>query len=253
MKKIVKSILLVLIVLSSTFLAQTAEMDNDSKKIYNEGNKLRKSGDYAGAIAKYDEALKLTSDYRVYYNKSVTLKKLRKYDEAEAALLSCIENKKDFSSAYNALGGIYFANGQYSEAIEQFEKFKQYSDQDKHKEKADQYIAQAYTKLALKEKSDNKYPKAVEYLLKAVDHAKFDKAYLALAEVYIDMQKWDEALEAGDKALNYRKKISKGGPNYFKGMAFKGKGDNVKAKECFLAGKNDKTYGQNCKYELESL
>lgn len=252
MKKILSSFLVILF-LSSLVLAQTAEMSNEAKKLYNEGNKQRKAGNYQGAVEKYDEALKLTTDYRVYYQKGVTLKKLRKYDEALASLNKCAESKSDFSTVYNALGGIYFAQGNYDKAIENFEKFAKYASKERYKKKANQYIALAYTKKALTAKTDGKHQKAIDFLNNAVNHSKYDKAYLALAEIYVEVANYDAALEAADKALNYRSKISKGGPYYFKGMAFKGKGENAKAKESFKMGVKDRTYGQLCKYELETL
>ena len=64
---------------------------------------------------------------------------------------------------------------------------------------------------------------------------------------------YDKALEAADRALNNQKTIPKGGPYYYKGKAFLGKNDKVKAKEAFEAGKKDKSYRDLCEYELKVM
>ena len=79
MKKLLSIVLCIFLVFVTTIVAQTPEMDNNAKAAYNEGNKLMKAGDYQGAVAKYDEALQISKDYRIYYQKGVTLKKLRNF------------------------------------------------------------------------------------------------------------------------------------------------------------------------------
>lgn len=251
MKRIFFSIFLVLFAVSLT--AQSLEDNPDAGKLYNEGNKLSKSGNYLGAIEKYDAALAMVKDYRVFYQKGVTLKKLNKYSEAEDAFMKCAEANSNFDLAYNGLGGAYFSDGKYLEAADAFKKFEQLTKKNNFKTKAREYRARALTKLATDVKADGKYDKAIEYLKDAVNDFKYDAAYLLLAEIYVETQKFHEALSAADNALNSRKTITKGGPLYYKGKAFKGMDDIAKAKEAFNAGKSDPKYKGLCEYELKLM
>ena len=107
--------------------------------------------------------------------------------------------------------------------------------------------------MAAASKSNGRYEETVGYLQSAVSNHKFDAAYLMLAEVFVDLGRYDEALTAADNALNSRKKITTGGPLYYKGKAFKAKGELEKAKEAFQAGRRDGTYRKLCDYELDLL
>ncbi len=234
-------------------IAQDKEMDPDAKKFYNEGNNLLKAGNFQGALGKYSEALKTSKNYRVYYQMGVTYKKLYKLNEAEAAFKECVKQNPDFAEGYNGLGGVYFSSNQFLQAIENYEKFEKMSNNKSHKNMAKDNIAKAYTSLGHESKTNGNYEKAAEYFRKAVEVSKFDKAYISLAEVYIDLAKYDEAIQAADNALNNLDKMPKAAALYYKGLAFKFKGQNEKAKENFKAGLNDKAYGQLCKYELDTM
>lgn len=249
-----KKIILILFALVSLTMAQNNnEMPPEAAKFYNSGNKQLKSGNYEGAIQDYDKALETSKDYRIFYQKGVSLKKIRKFDDAVEAFKASLENNPDFDLAYNGLGGIYFAQGKYDLAVEAFKKFEEKTPKDKLKKKAKQYIARSYTKLGEKAKGNNNYKKAVEYLTEAVSNANYDAAYLLLAESYVELAKYNEALDAATKALKYRKSISKGGPYYYEGMAYKGLDQKDKAIAAFKKGKSDKKYKKLCEYELKLL
>ena len=242
-----------LIILTVSLNAQSLDDNADAAKLYNDGNKLTKSGNYLGAVEKYNEALKSVKDYRVFYQKGVTLKKLNKNGEAEEAFLKCAEANPKFDLAYNGLGGAYFADGKYLEAADAFKKFEQLTTKAKLKTQAKEYRARALTKLSTEAKADGKYDKAIEYLNEAVNDFKFDAAYLLLAEIYVETQKYTDALTAADNAWNNRKTITKGAPLYYKGKAFKGMQDLAKAKDAFNAGKADPKYKSLCEYELKII
>lgn len=253
MKKLLSSFLGVLFLFTMVLNAQNSEMDPDAAKFYNEGNKALKSGNFQGALNKYVEALKTSTDYRIFYQQGLTLKKLGKYDEAIAAFESSNKSNPKSYLGYNGLGGIYFQQGKYTEAIAAFEKFKELTDKNNLKARGDEYIAKSYTKLATAAKADFKNDQALDYLNNAISHFKFDAAYLLLAELYTDLGQYDKALSAADNALNNRKTITAGGPLYYKGKAFKGKNDVAKAKEAFTQGRKDSKYRQLCDYELDLL
>ncbi|MBN1301684.1 MAG: tetratricopeptide repeat protein [Melioribacteraceae bacterium] len=251
MTKNTLAILLTFLLAANFLFAQDVEMNADAAKLYNEGNQLVKSGQFQGALEKYNAATAIQKDYRIEYQKGIVLKKLRKFVDAEQAFKESINLKNDFGVAYNALGGTYYSNGKYQEAIDAFTKFQGFADKESHKKRADVNISRAFTKLGEAAKSDGNFQKAVEYLTKAVEHDTYDAAYLLLAETKIDLGDYAGALEAADKASNYRKNIPKGGPYYYKGLAFNSLGDKVKAKEAFEEGKKDPKYRSLCEYQLK--
>ncbi len=247
------NLLITFLFVSISIFAQDAEMDAEAAKAYNEGNSKLKAGDYSGAISNYDLALKSSNDYRIYYQKGVSLKKLRKFDEAETAFKEAIKSNPNFDLAYNGLGGLYFSKGSYQEAIDNFVKFEQLTEKNSLKAKANEYISKCYTKLGSSAKSDGKYPQAVDYLAKAVEHFDYDAAYLMMAETYIEMGQFEKALSAANNALEHRKSISVGGPYYYQGKAYKGLNDLANAKESFNKGLKDSKYKSLCDYELKLM
>ncbi len=58
---------------------------------------------------------------------------------------------------------------------------------------------------------------------------------------------------AADSALKFKSTISDGGPYYYMGLAYKGKGDLKKAKEMFNQAKGDTAYKKAAEYELSLL
>lgn len=250
--KIFTSTLLAFLIFSISLIAQNAEMDNATKELYNKGNKSMKAGDFQGALTSYDEALKSSQDYRIYYQRGITLKKMRKYEGAIVAFQNATKSNPESDISHNGLGSTYYITGQYNLAIEAFKKFGDLTKKESLKNRANENIARSFAKLAETAKAEASYEKAIGYAQEAVSYHNYDSAYLILAEAYIQISKYTEALEAADKALNYRKKITKGGPYYFKGLAFLKLGEMEKAREAFIEGKKDKTYAKNCEYELKN-
>ena len=240
----------------TSLIAQDAEMDKEAAKLYNEGNSQKKSGNYAGALESYEKALKISSDYRIYYQLSAVYKKQRKYDSAEQALLKCVEVNPEFTSAYNSLGTTYYSWGKYDKAVESFKKFKDNANNKKLESRAAKYIGLAYTKLGESALKDRNYGEAEKQLLSAVSNYDYDAAYLKLADIYVETGKYEEALKAADNAINYRdkkSKIPKGAPYFYKGMAFKGLKDIDKAKQNFKLASADQQYRDRSNHEIKYL
>lgn len=241
-----------LLLFSGTFLFGQ-EMSQEAAPLYNEGNKLIKSGQYNKALEKYDAAIAIQEHPNMFYQKSIAEKKLRKFDSAEKSLLKCVELDPNFVAAYSGLGTTYYSLKKYQLAVDNFNKYIEKTDNEKSKVKIQKFIGLSYTQLGQQAKRDGKHPQAIKYLQEAVKNYKYDSAYLTLAEIYIDLGKFDEALAAADNAINNRKKISKGAGYYYKGLAFKGLDDKVKARESFNVSVKDKTYKASSAYELKQL
>ncbi|MEJ2196104.1 MAG: tetratricopeptide repeat protein [Ignavibacteriaceae bacterium] len=252
MKKVMPIVVSVFLLISfSNAVAQ--DMNPDAGKLYNEGNSLLKAGNYSGAIESYNKALEIEKDYRIYYQKGVAQKKTRDLEGAKLSFEECIKLNKDFSGSYNALGGVYFQMGNYTESISNFEKVLSLTDNSNIQQKVKKNLSLAYSKLGNEELSNGNSTKGIEYLKMAVSNNNYDAAYLSLAKIYSELGEWDNAITAAQDALKYRTKISKGGPYYYMGISYKGKGDNEKAKEMFNQAKGDVTYKKTAEYELSIL
>ena len=252
MNKIVMLMLSVFLFLFiSTGYAQ--DMSPEAGKLYNAGNKLLKEGNYNGAIENYNNALAIEKDYRMFYQRGVAQKKTRNLEDAKYSFEECLNLNKDFLNAYNALGGVYFQMRDFTEAIKNFEKVLELTDKDKIVKKVEKNLSLAYTKLGDQALSDGNANKGIDYLVKSVGYNNYDAAYLKLAKIYSEIGEWDKSISASYDALQYRSKISKGGPYFYMGVSYKGKGENDKAIEMFNKAKGDATYKKTAEYELSLL
>lgn len=237
-----------LILFSSQMSAQ--EMKPEAGKHFNEGNEKLKAGDFQGAITSYDHALQVDQDYRIYYQKGIALKKLGKNQESVPVLQEVIKLNPKFDGAYNALGGSFFSLGQMEEAIKNFEKVVEVSSNATVKNKAKEYLARSYAKLGRDQLSNGDAGAAIVTLNKAVQLFNYDAAYLTLAQAYYENGEYDKSIAASENALKYRNTISKGGPYYYMGVAYKMKGNMTKAKDNFNLAKADVSYKKIAEYEL---
>ncbi len=249
--KFLCKLLLVVVLMSSFVIAQ--EMNPEAGKLYNEGNSLLKAGNFRGAIDNYDKALAIEKDYRTYYQKGVAQKKSGDVSGAMASFEESLKLKNDFEAGYNALGGVYFSTGDYDKSITNFEKVLTLSTNTSIQKKVKKNLALAYSKLAKTEMQNGNSSKAIEHLNKAVEYNNYDAAYLSLAELYSQLNEYDKCIAAAENALKYKSSISAGGPYYYMGVAYKGKGDNQKAVEMFQKAKNDASYKKTAEYELSLL
>jgi len=243
----------VLLFFTFTFVSLAQEMNPDAGKLYNEGNSLLKAGNYNGAISNYEKALAIEKDYRIYYQKGVAQKKTNNLEGSKASLEECIKLKSDFEAGYNALGGVFFSMGNYQEAINKFEKVLTLTNNASVTKKVKKNLSLAYTKLGNEAVSNGNSQKGVEYLNKAVANDNYDAAYLSLAKLYSELEEWDKSISASENALKYKSKITIGGPYFYMGVSYKGKGDTSKATEMFDKAKQDPTYKKTADYELSLL
>ncbi len=253
MKKIPMVYYCLFFIIAFVYAAGAQTMKPDAAKLYNAGNKMMKEGNYEDALKNYNAALKIDKDFRIYYQRGVAFSKNGNLDSAKASYESCLKAKPGFAAAYNALGSVYFAMGKYQDAANNFEKvlpdLKNNSDKDKIKKN----LSLVYAKLASELNNEGEHQKAVDALKKAVGYSNYDAAYLELAKTYSDLGKYDDCMTAAQNALKYRTTIGVGGPYYYMGVAYKNKGDKIKAKEMFDKAKADPTYKKLAEYELTSL
>ena len=253
MKKVSFSALTIILFVVSVLALHAQDMNPEAAKLYNAGNEKLKAGNYDAAITSYNDALKIQQDYRIYYQKGIAQKKAAKLEDAKNSFEAGIKLKSDFDGSYNALGGVLFSMGKLSEAIANFEKVLQISTNGSVKNTVKKNMAKAYAKLGTNEISNGNSSKAIEYLTKSVGYDNYDAAYLSLAKLYSETGNYDKSLTASESAMKYRSSISKGGPYYYMGIAYKFKGDTQKAKEMFNNAKVDPQYKKTAEYELTLL
>ena len=234
-------------------IATAQEMKPDAAKLYNDGNKFLKEGNYDAALSKYNDALKIEKDFRIYYQRGIAFKATGKLDSARSSFDDCLKQKPDFEAAFNALGGVYFAMGKYQDAADNFEKVLAAAKNNSIKSRIKQNLALVYAKMGNEASNDNDVKKAIANYKRATELANYDAAFLGLAKAYSTDGDYEKSLDAAQNALKYRSTIGKGGPYYYMGVAYKNKGDKVKAKEMFDKAKADPTYKKLAEYELTAL
>jgi len=164
-----KTILSLAIVFLYYLCVYSQDMPKEAAQFFNEGNTLLKQGNFKGAIEKFEQALKYSDDYRIYYQKGIAYRRAGNIDQAEKNFIIVTEKKPDFEGAYNALGNVYFQKGDMQKAITNFEKVLELSKDAKTKSLAAENAARAYTKLAQDLLADGKHKQAIDYLNKAVE------------------------------------------------------------------------------------
>src|SRR5690554_2953096 len=233
MMKKIKALLFIFLFVSIGSVSMIAqEMDPEAGKLYNEGNKLLKAGNYDGALQQYNQALNIEKDYRIYYQRGIALKNLGNLEEAKNSFEECLKLKSDFEGGYNALGGVFFSMGNYQAAINNFEKVLEFSKNNSVKNKVKKNLSLAYIKLGAEAESNGNSESAIQNYKKGAEINNYDAAYLSLAKLYTDLGNWDAAIDAAENALKYRSSISKGGPYYYMGLAYKGKVTVPRQKKC---------------------
>ncbi len=257
MKKLMISILTIVCIFSTSLLSQSLQEVPEAAKLYNAGRADKKLGQIRPAIEKFEAAMKLSDDYRIFYQLGVSYKSLNETEKAIEYLNKCIEAKADFFAPYNSLGSIYYISQNYKKALDAYRNYEKYAPV-KYKDKAKEQLTKTLHALGVQAKSDGKFQDAVKLFEEAVSLNDYEPSFYALSEIYNDLQQFEKAIEAADKAINSRQKgssIPKGAPYFYKGMAFKGLNNIDKARENLEIAKKDrnKDLRRNAEIELDKL
>jgi tetratricopeptide (TPR) repeat protein len=93
----------------------------DAAAIYNEGLDMAAAGDYAGAVEKFREALKIDPGlHEASFNLAVTYQKLGLHGNAETVLDDLVTKEPGNAEYYFALGNARFYQGHFSKAARSF-------------------------------------------------------------------------------------------------------------------------------------
>ncbi len=232
-------------------LTAVAQQNNDAKKLYNEGNAKLKAGDFAGAITKYEEALKLEKHEFFYYQLGLAHRKSRSEDQAIKAFQNAVSVNPKFAAGYNALGGGYFAMKQYDKSLEHYEKALA---ENPTLGPAKKGLAASQAALAAELVNKGETTKVIDLTKKAIENdPSLAQAYVIMAQAYNKDGKLSEAIQAAESAIKTMKTARKGAAYFELGIAHRNSGNMTKAKEAFLEAKKDPTYARNADYELKQL
>ena len=243
--------LLFLMAFAGGAIAQT--MTKEAVQPFNDGLEKTKKGNYKDALTDFEKALQFDKDYRIYYQIGFAQMKLNNLDSAIENYKNSIKVNPKFDAAYNDLGNVYYSQGKYQDAIDNFLKVLETSKDSTINAAVKFNISLSYTGLSSTAEKEKNYKKAVVFLNKAVTYNDYDFAYLSLARIYVQTSQYDRAIQAAEKALKYKKNIKEGGPNYYMGVAYSQKGDMKKAKEYLNKAKEDPVYKSAAETVLKAI
>jgi protein O-GlcNAc transferase len=158
------------------------------------GNILRAKGNPDAAIAQYQKAIEINSNFAgSYYNLGNVLKEKGKLDEAITCYQKAIDLDPIYIGSYVNLGTVLQAKGKLDEAITYFQKALQLNPED----------AYAYNNLGTVLQAKGKLDEAITYFQKALQlNPNLAEVYDNLGNVLREEGRQDEALDAYNNALN---------------------------------------------------
>jgi|GEM_PF-1250737 tetratricopeptide (TPR) repeat protein len=255
----------VFILLASVSFGQALDKNNDAKKLYNEATRLRKSGNYKGAVEKYDAALNLVDDYRLHFGKAQALRKMHRYEEAIQEYEITKKLKPDYYPAYFYMGAAYFALQNYEKAKENFDQVLKMTKSksvakavQKNLTVCNEKLAYPYLVKGQTEAQQGNYRKAIKDFNKVLEYYDSDAAYLGLADAYNELGEYQKSLEYASKAIAHRKTIPEGSPYFYIGLAYKNMGQPEQAKQNFEnclrdKSKANKGFRKRAKFEMKQM
>ncbi|MBI2618692.1 MAG: tetratricopeptide repeat protein [Ignavibacteriales bacterium] len=240
-----------LVVLLAAAQDGAPDQQNEAKKLFNEGNRLYKAGNYTGAAEKYKAALALDQNFAFHYQLGLCFKNSKQYDDAIASLLASVKLNPGFSGAHNAIGGVYLTQGEFDRAIE---SFKSALDLDPNLKPAQKGISEAYAGKCQQLFDAGRLEQAGGLADEALaQHSDNGKLYLVAARIYNKQERPDKALDAANDALKLKKGRAKGAEYFEIGIAHKKLQEYDKARSAFAEARKDPIYSRNAQYELDGL
>merc|ERR1711865_1232408 len=130
----------------------TAEQEAQAEEIKAQGNKALSAKNFDQAVDFYTQALELRPGHHIYLcNRAAALSYLDRHAEALADAQTAIEREPSYVKAYSRLGFAHFQLGNYSEAVEVYEKGLEYDAENGSLKKG---LQEAQQKLAAAQSGD---------------------------------------------------------------------------------------------------
>jgi len=223
----------------------------EADKLYNDGNTLYRSGDFAAAIKKYSSAIEIADDYKYRYQLGLAYKNTRDVKSSISQFEKSVALKPDFAVGHYALGTANLSARSYDESIDHFKNALKY---DPSMDRAKTGMAEAYAGKAqqLSDEGDLKGAGMVCDEALAL-HSNNAKLLLISARIYNKLGNGEKALQSAQSALDAKKRGARGAEYFELGLAHKSLKDYEKARSAFNEAKKDPSYSRNAQYELDGL
>jgi len=257
------------------------ESKNKHKKAYNEGLKLKKDGNKAGALAKFEAAIKDDPNFEEAYQAAcAVMLDMKRFDNFDTYIAKITDKEKKGALMYNRGVALAEAN-KFPDAIKAFgevakfykpekayyrigmiyhDKMSDFSSAAANFEKsiaADPKEPKVYEALGVAYMEMKSTPKAVEAFEKGTkvkdNTFNYSTLYSRLANAYNLLGNSKNALEAANKAIETGKGKSSGLAYLEKGTALKKMGNLGEAKAAFEKAAGDMATKKNAEYELNQL
>ena len=199
----------------------------NASRAYKIGLQLMEEEQWEDAIASFDKALSIRSNFPdASFKKGESLAKIYNYDDAKEALLVSnpgkLGNKKLAAEILNLLGFISLRQGDLEAANEEFQKAIEY------KPTASSYLG--FAEALVRQETD--LDKAIEYVDKAIalrpDPSMYTSLYNMKGRAYLIGGNYEAANEAFLESLSYND--SNVMSYYYLGVSYEDTGDIAKAK-----------------------
>jgi tetratricopeptide (TPR) repeat protein len=204
------------LIVLSLFLVKWLQVET----IFKQGNQLLHQGKYEQAIAKYNNLLKIDSNYyQSWTNRGYALAGLKEYNQMlESCTTATIINPKAVY-AWNCQGEALYNLKQHDQAIAAFDQAIKLNSQDPvfwiNKTEALLALQQADPALTSANRAIDLLKKVREVERQDANAKELAVAFSYLARVLLQKQEYESALKAFEQSLKYN-------PNYF--VALRGKG-----------------------------
>lgn len=227
---------------------------------------------YDESIAEFEKLKKLSETYndpehtkkaelvipQLYYFKGKALLDSKDYDGALTALNKSIELNPDYPNAHLRKAQLFDEQGDeanFKLAIDGALKASQEKKDSKAEEAAKQMAGNFYLRAGADAVTAEKWADAENYFKTLLNYKEADAdIYYQFSVIYNKESKWDEAIEAGNKALKLMGEVdSKDAKVYYElGNAYYGKGDNDAACDAYSkANKGD--YAEAAEYQIKNV
>lgn len=167
----------------------------------NRGNQLYRTEQFAEALAAFDRAIALKSDfYQAWYGRGQVLSTLGRYEDAIASYDQALQIKPDFQSAWRDLGVVLALIGRPQEATTAFDRAITIQPND--------YVAW-YLQGNLLRKELRSYEAAISSYDKAIQiQPNFAEAWTGRGRALYEMRQYDAALDSLNRATQINPNIA---------------------------------------------
>ncbi|HPN37658.1 MAG TPA: tetratricopeptide repeat protein [Melioribacteraceae bacterium] len=255
-----KKLILIMVYLFPFFMfAQSVDLKDDTKKLYNEGLELRKQGNFKGSVDKFDEALKLENSYLIHFQKGVSQLKEKNTEAALVSFETALKSQPKFDQALFYAGQACFTLKQFEKAQDYFVKAKENTKNLQVKKAAESNIDAVLLQAGQTALANKNYNEAIKNFQEVIkSQPNNESALLGLADSYGEAGKYNESVEYAGKALTVRKNLPEGAIYYTLGSTYKKMGKNDLALQNFNKCINDKSaknkgYRDRAEIEMKGL